>query len=175
MKISLIVAMAENRVIGANNRMPWHLPADLQHFKRITLGKPILMGRKTHESIGKALPGRQNIVLTRDRSYRAEGCTIVHSNETALKATEGEHNELMVIGGAALYRDFLPIAQSVYMTLIHQQFEGDTYFPELDMHTWEEKERSDIKVDLQSGLTFSFIRLEKKRLMNDLQETLTHE
>lgn len=162
MKISIIVAMAENRVIGANNRMPWHLPADLQHFKRITLGKPILMGRKTHESIGRALPGRQNIVLTRDRSYRAEGCTIVHSNEMALKAAEVENDELMVIGGAELYRDFLPSAQSLYMTLIHQQFEGDTFFPEVDKHTWGETERSGINEDLLSGLTYSFLRLDRR-------------
>ena len=162
MKISLIVAMAENSVIGANNQMPWHLPADLKHFKHITLGKPILMGRKTHESIGKALPGRHNIVLSRDPSFNAKGCTTVHSTETALKAAAIDSGELMVIGGAALYRDFLPDAQSLYMTLIHQQFEGDTYFPALEEQIWEEAERSGINEDFLSGLTFSFVRLERR-------------
>lgn len=159
MRISLIVAMGENRVIGADNKMPWHLSADLKHFRRITLGKPILMGRNTHVSIGRPLPGRKNIVLTSDPTYRAEGCTIVHSLEQALREAGGD--ELMVIGGAALYRAFLPKADCLYLTLIHQSFAGDTFFPEFDEREWREVERVDVDDDAESGLRYSFLTLER--------------
>ena len=127
MKISLIVAMAENRVIGVDNRMPWHLSADLKRFRKITSGNPIVMGRKTHESIGRPLPDRVNIVLTRDSSYQALGCIVVHNLEQAMRAA-GEAAELMVVGGAGLYREFLPLADRIYLTLIHRAFDGDTFF-----------------------------------------------
>lgn len=159
MKISLVVAMGENRVIGVDNRMPWHLSADLKRFRRITWGKPLIMGRKTHESIGRPLPGRKNIVLTGDPNYRAEGCTVVHSAEEALRETEGE--EAMVIGGSAVYRAFLPRADRLYLTLIHREFAGDTFFPEFDRTTWREVERIDVDKDAASGLSYSFVTLEK--------------
>lgn len=156
MRISLIVAMAENRVIGVDNRMPWHLSADLQRFRRITLGKPILMGRRTHQSIGRPLPGRQNIVLTSDSGFVAAGCEVVHSLEAALGAANGA-DELMVIGGASLYRELLPRADRLYLTLIHHVFDGDTFFPEVDWSEWRESARQEVMDDQTSGLHYSFI------------------
>jgi len=158
MRISLIVAMGANRVIGADNRMPWHLSADLKRFRQITMGKPILMGRRTHESIGRPLPGRKNIVLTADPDYAAPGCAVAHDLEAALREAEGE--ELMVIGGAALYRAFLPRADRLYLTLIHSEFAGDTFFPEFDPAEWIEAAREDAH-DPDSGLQYSFLRLER--------------
>ncbi len=164
MKIALIVAMGENQVIGVENRMPWHLSADLKRFRRITMGKPIVMGRKTHESIGRPLPGRENIVLTRDLAYRADGCTVVHSRDEAATVA-GEVPELMVIGGAALYQEFLPEASRLYLTLIHQIFDGDTFFPAINWPEWRELARQPIEQDEQTGLSYSFVDLE--RVNND--------
>ena len=115
--------MAENGVIGRENRLPWRLPADLRRFKSVTMGKPVIMGRKTYESIGKPLPGRSNIVVTRDPDYRAPGCQVVHSLEQALEAGAG-HAEVMVIGGAKLYRQALGRAQRMYLTLVRAEVEG---------------------------------------------------
>lgn len=130
MKISLIVAVAENGVIGQGGRLPWRLPADLQHFKRITMGKPMLMGRKTWASIGKPLPGRRNLVISRDPRFVATGAEVFHSVDDALHATD-EVPELMVIGGAEMYRALLPRAHTVYLTRVHARPEGDTVFPDL--------------------------------------------
>jgi dihydrofolate reductase len=160
MRIALIVAMSSNGVIGVDNRMPWHLSADLKRFRRITWGKPILMGRRTHESIGKPLPGRQNIVLTTNPDYRAEGCSVVHSPDEAL-ALASDAPEIMVIGGAALYKTFLPLAQRLYLTLIHQAFPGDTCFPEIDWAEWQETQREIVTAD-ESGLDYSFIDYERR-------------
>ena len=159
MKISLIVAMGENRVIGVDNRMPWHLSADLKRFRQITMGKPIVMGRKTHESIGRPLPGRKNIVLTSDPTYPAPGCVVVHDLEGAVREAEGD--EVMVIGGSSLYREFLPRADRLYLTLIHREFEGDTFFPEFDAAEWRESAREDINEDPDSSLNYSFVVLER--------------
>lgn len=161
MKISIVVAMADNRVIGHENRLPWHLPADLKHFKQITMGKPILMGRKTFESIGRPLPGRTNIVITRDESYTAEGCVVVHSIEAALKAADSE--EVMVIGGAEFYQQALPHADTLYLTLVEGEFEGDTFFPELDDEEWREVERSGFDADEKNPHAYSFVRLDRVR------------
>lgn len=128
-ELTLVVAMTPDRVIGRDGGMPWHLPADLAHFKRVTLGHPVIMGRRTYESIGRPLPGRENVVVTRDRDYRAEGCTLVHSLEDALAGRDGE---LMLIGGGQLYREALPAATRIHQTLIHAEIAGDTRFPELD-------------------------------------------
>lgn len=161
MKLSVVVAMGENRVIGVDNRMPWHLPADLKRFRQITMGKPILMGRRTHESIGRPLPGRKNIVLTADRRYTAAGCTVVHDLDEALREAEAAGDEAMVIGGAALYREFLPRAERLYLTLIHRAFDGDTFFPEFDWREWRETAREDVADDPESGLSYSFLVLER--------------
>ncbi len=160
MKLSIIVAMAANGVIGRNNELPWHLPADLQHFKQTTMGKPILMGRKTFESIGRPLPGRTNIVITRDDSYTAQGCVVVTSIEDALKAAAG-HDEVMVIGGAELYRQVLPEAKTIYLTRIHESFEGDTRFPEIRNTEWHQVERVDHEADEKNPYDYSFIRLDR--------------
>lgn len=161
MRISLIVAMGENQVIGADNRMPWHLPADLKRFRQITMGKPMLMGRKTYESIGRPLPGRKNIILTSNPDYEAPGCVVVHSLEQAFQAADAE--ELMVIGGSALYRECLPIAERLYLTQIHREFAGDTFFPEFDRAAWREVAREESEADPDSGLSYSFLVLERDR------------
>ena len=134
--LSMIVAHANNRVIGKDNDMPWHLPADLAYFKKTTLGKPIIMGRKTYESIGRPLPGRKNIVISRDASYQADGIDVVGSVEDAL-ALVRDVEEVMVIGGGAIYQHCLPTAQRLYITHIDAQIEGDTYFPEYDLKHWK--------------------------------------
>ncbi|HET7657323.1 MAG TPA: type 3 dihydrofolate reductase [Bacillales bacterium] len=134
--ISFLFAMGSNRVIGKDNDLPWHLPADLAYFKKKTMGHPIIMGRKTYESIGKPLPGRENIVVTRDKHFTAEGCTIVHSIEEASNVVKG-NEESFVIGGANLFEAFYPYADRMYVTLIHESFEGDTYFREIDEREWK--------------------------------------
>lgn len=160
MKISIVVAMAANRVIGRDNQLPWHLPADLKHFKRMTMGKPILMGRKTHESIGRPLPGRTNIILTRDSGYSATGCEVVNSIDAAIAAA-GEQNEVMVIGGAELYRQVLPYADTIYLTRIHEAIDGDVRFPEIADTEWHQVERIDLEADENNPHDYSFIRLER--------------
>jgi dihydrofolate reductase len=157
--ISFVVAMARNRVIGRDNGLPWRLPADLRHFKTITLGKPVVMGRKTFDSIGRPLPGRTNIVVTRDPAYTAEGCVVVHSIEAALAAA-GDVEEVMVIGGADFYRQLLPRAGRIYLTLIDADVEGDTWFPELDETRWRERTREDHAPDEENPHGYSFILLE---------------
>ncbi len=158
--LSLIVAAGERNEIGKDGRMPWHLPADLKHFKEVTLGKPIIMGRRTHESIGKALPGRRNIVVTRNTDYRTEGCEVAHSLQEAL-VLAGNSGEVMVIGGAALYRDALPLAQRIYLTRVAGQFEADTYFPDLDAQDWLEKQRVHWPADERNSCACDFIVLER--------------
>ena len=160
MKISIVVAMAANRVIGRDNRLPWHLPADLKHFKQTTMGKPILMGRKTWESIGRPLPGRTNIVITRDENYDAPGCVVVHSIEAALQAAT-KQDEVMIIGGAEFYRQVLPRTDRIYLTLINEDFEGDTLFPELISSEWQEAGRVDCDADDNNPHSYSFITLDR--------------
>jgi dihydrofolate reductase len=160
MKISIVVAMAANRVIGKDNQLPWHLPADLKYFKKTTMGKPILMGRKTYESIGRPLPGRTNIVITRDKNYDAPGCVVVHSINGAMQAA-AQQDEVMVIGGAELYRQILPRTDSIYLTRINEDFEGDTLFLELDSSEWQEVERLDCDADDKNPYTYSFIKLDR--------------
>jgi dihydrofolate reductase len=160
MKLSLIVAMAANHVIGHDNRLPWHLPADLKHFRATTLGKPVLMGRRTWESIGRPLPGRTNIVITRNADYAAAGCVVVHSLDEALSAA-GDAGEVMVIGGAELYRQALPQADTIYLTLVHGRFEGQTRFPDWQPDDWREIERIDHEPDDKNPHAYSFITLER--------------
>jgi len=133
--ISMIVAMDDNRVIGKDNELLWHLPDDFQYFKAVTMGKPILMGRKTFESIGRPLPGRENVVVTRDEAFSADGVTVVNSIEAALEATK-QYDEVMVIGGANLYQQMLPLADKLYVTWVRHTFEGDVFFPEINTDDW---------------------------------------
>jgi dihydrofolate reductase len=160
MRLSIVVAMAANRVIGRDNQLPWHLPADLKHFKQLTTGKPILMGRKTWESIGRPLPERTNIVITRDTDYTAAGCVVVHSIDAALRAA-GHNDEVMVIGGSELYRQVLPQVTTIYLTRVHADIEGDTVFPEIDESEWREVERIDCEPDEKNAYAYSFITLER--------------
>jgi dihydrofolate reductase len=136
MMISLIVAMDNNRVIGKENRLPWHLPADLAYFKRVTMGHPIIMGRKTFESIGRVLPGRENVILTRDHAFQQEGCTIIHSVDE-IKQIALQHDEVFVIGGAEVFKATLPIADRLYITKIDASFQGDTFFPNYNETEWK--------------------------------------
>lgn len=162
MIISLITAMGNNRVIGINNTLPWRLPADLKHFRKITMGKPILMGRKTYESIGKPLPGRTNIIITHDRDYQAPGCVVTHTIDEALAAATNSE-EIMVIGGASFYEQLLPRAQRLYLTLIHEDFAGDAWFPAFDHAEWSEVEHADCEPDETNPYHYSFVVLERKR------------
>jgi dihydrofolate reductase len=159
--ISIVVAMAENRVIGHENALPWHLPEDLKRFKAHTMGKPIVMGRKTYESIGRALPGRLNIVMTRNPQWRAEGVVTVQSFEQALERA-GDVPEIAVIGGAELFRLALPRAQRIYLTLVHAQVSGDTVFPEIDRKEWIERDRETRAADERHAYAMTFSILERK-------------
>nr|WP_018955093.1 type 3 dihydrofolate reductase [Thioalkalivibrio sulfidiphilus] len=161
MKLSLIVAVDRNRLIGRNNQLPWHLPADLAFFKRTTMGAPMLMGRKTWESIGRPLPGRTSIVITRDPDYRAEGAIVVHSIEEGIAAA-GDAPELFVIGGAKLFVDTLPLADRLYLTQINHAFEGDTWFPEIG-DAWREISREAHGPDEKNAYGYAFITLERDR------------
>ncbi|MFT6310209.1 MAG: dihydrofolate reductase [Porticoccus sp.] len=155
--LSLIVARASNGVIGKNNQLPWYLPADLKYFKAVTMGKPIVMGRKTFESIGRPLPGRQNIVVTRNADFTSSGITVVHSVEAAIAAAN-DVEEIMLIGGSELYKRSLPLVDRIYLTEIHQDFDGDAHFPPLDSQ-WREISREDHVSD--DGLAYSFCIFEQ--------------
>jgi dihydrofolate reductase len=135
--ISFLVAMDENRIIGKDNQLPWSLPEDLKYFKRVTMGHPIIMGRKTHESIGRVLPGRENIVITRQLNYQSEGCTVFYSVQELVKYCREQDTEVFVIGGAEIFNEMFTFADRLYITLIHESFDGDTYFPEFDLNEWE--------------------------------------
>ena len=169
MKISLISAVAENGVIGRNNRqgqpdLPWHLPDDFAFFKRKTSHHPIIMGRKTLEALGKPLPNRLNIVITRNTDFRTDGVTVVHTLDDAIaKAKAGDQNqrEIFVIGGAEIYTMALPIATTLYLTEIHRAYEGDAYFPEFDKGQWEEVSRVSHPADERHEVSFDFVEYER--------------
>src|SRR5512140_224732 len=158
--VSLVVAVARNGVIGRDNELPWKLPADLAYFKRVTMGHPVIMGRRTYESIGKPLPGRKNIVLTRDASYAAPGCTVVNRLEDALKAAGGAR-EVCVIGGTMLFEETLPIAERIHLTEVEADVEGDTFFPPLDRGEWTEREVERHGVDDRHAYPFRIVVLER--------------
>ena len=160
MKLSLIAALSSNRVIGKDNRLPWYLSADLIRFKAITWGKPILMGRKTHESIGCALIGRTNIVLTSDPNYYAEGCLVAHSLAEAMDLA-GDAEELMIIGGSSLYERFLPETDRLYLTLIEREFAGDVFFPPFSLENWRVVECQTVTDDASVDFTYRFLVLER--------------
>jgi dihydrofolate reductase len=159
--LELVVAVAENDVIGRGNQLPWHLPADLRHFKSLTLGKPVLMGRKTYESIGKALPGRSNIVLSRSQEFSPSDCIVVKSLDDA-RIAAGAEAPLMVIGGAEIYRQCLPLASRIHLTLIHAQIEdGDTVFAGWRGAEWDASSRERHEADDKNAYAYSFITLER--------------
>ncbi len=155
MKISLIVAASANGVIGASGELPWHLPDDFRFFKQVTMGKPIVMGRRTWESIGRPLPGRQNIVITRQSGYEATGASVVDSPEAAVEAAEGA-DEIMIIGGGEIYRRFLPLADRVYLTRVEADVEGDTFFPTLGEAEWTVESSERHEADERHAYAFTF-------------------
>lgn len=168
LRLSLIVAAAENGAIGKDNKMPWHLPADLQYFKKVTMGKPVVMGRKTFESIGQPLPGRTNIVITRDKSYRQEGVEVLHDLSAAEAACEDfavfeDFSEMMFIGGAEIYKQVLPEIDRIYLTQVHAEFEADTYFPELEKSKWTVVSEQRFAADDKNPYDYSFIVMERGR------------
>ncbi|MCH9674777.1 MAG: dihydrofolate reductase [Gammaproteobacteria bacterium] len=157
MRISLIAAVASNGVIGADNDMPWHLPGDLPRFRRLTMGKPVLMGRRTYHAIGKPLDGRTNIVLTRNHALKLDGCLIVHSLAAGIAAA-GDVEELMIIGGGQCYREAMPLAHRMYLTLIDRAFAGDTTFPSYSNEQWSEIDRQPQEAD---GLRYDYVTLDR--------------
>ena len=164
MKISMIAAMAHHRVIGKDQKMPWHLPADLAFFKKTTLGSPILMGRKTYESIGRPLPGRLNLVVTRNPNLKIEGCEVVSSLEQALSIAEEKSSaskEIFIVGGSHLYKSFLEKADRLYLTMIDAEIAGDTFFPDYTQYNWKEVERIEHQVDAKNAYPYSFVTLDR--------------
>jgi len=159
MIITLVVAMANNGVIGRDGGLPWRIPADLKHFKAVTLGKPVIMGRRTWRSLGRPLPGRMNIVLTRDPNLPATGAHVVTSPAEAL-AVAGPVEEVMVIGGADIYREFLPLARRMHLTEVHEEVAGDTHFPDWSRAAWVERGRENHPATLD-GPAYSFVLLER--------------
>lgn len=164
--LALIWAMAHNRVIGRNNTLPWRLPADLRHFRNITTGHPVIMGRKTFESLGKPLSGRTNIVLTRDPAYSPAGCLVVSSLDEAL-AVAARHTIppdplIFVIGGGNLYQQTLPLAHRLYITLVDMEVEGDAHFPEFSPADWEETEKETHAADDKNPCAYTFLTLQRK-------------
>jgi dihydrofolate reductase len=159
--VSMIVAMAQNGVIGRDNTLPWRLPEDLRRFKAITLGKSILMGRKTFESIGKPLPGRLNFVLTRNRDWHADGVIVVNSVDEALRKVR-DTDEVIAIGGAEIYRLFMPFARRIYLTQVHAEVPGDTIFPDFDPTQWVDAECITQPADDRHAYALTFMTLERK-------------
>jgi len=155
MKTAFVVAMDEQGLIGRDNDLPWRLSADLQYFRRITMGKPILMGRKTHESIGRALPGRQNIVVSSLTDYQAEGCDVAYSIEDALKLA-ADADEIMVIGGSSLFEQMFDTVDKLYLTRVHAELEGDTWFPEWDQTQWQLISQESHPADEKNDYAYSF-------------------
>ncbi|HIO92441.1 MAG TPA: type 3 dihydrofolate reductase [Leucothrix mucor] len=166
MKISMIAAMAHQRVIGKDQKMPWHLPADLAFFKKTTMGSPILMGRKTYESIGRPLPGRLNLVVTRSPDLKIAGCEVVTSLEQAMSVAQeksSDSNEVFITGGSHLYKSFLDKADRLYLTMIDADLEGDTYFPDYTQYNWQEVDHEDHQADDKNIYPYSFVTLDRVR------------
>jgi len=161
MLVSIIAAMDRNRLIGNNNQLPWHLPADLVHFKRVTMGKPIIMGRKTYESIGRPLPGRTNIVLTRSSDFSAEGVLTANTLEQALNHVSAE-DEVMIIGGSTIYELTLPEADRLYLTYVEDSFEGDAWFPDFDLEQWSIVASEEHSADEKNSSAYRFVTYARK-------------
>lgn len=166
MKIEMIVAMSENRVIGVNNQLPWHLSDDLKHFKKTTMGKAILMGRQTYESIGRPLKGRTNIVLTSDPAFVAPGCVVVNSIEEALEMGRALES-LVVTGGAKVYQQFMDIVDIMHLTLVHTQIEGDAFFPELNTTDWQEQQSVEYAPNEKNEFGFTIKQLKRVQVNSE--------
>ena len=161
MRRSLVVAVASNGVIGRDNQLPWKLPDDMSYFKLVTMGHPVVMGRRTYESIGKPLPGRLNIVVTHNRDFQAPGCRVVASLEEAWRAAEGAE-EVSVIGGTTLFEETLPVADRIHLTEVQAEVPGDTFFPRFDRSHWRETEIARHPADAKHALPFRIVVLDRK-------------
>ncbi len=162
MKLSILVAISDNRVIGREGGMPWHLSADLKRFKRLTMGHPLLMGRKTYDSIGRPLPGRTSVVITRQESLDLpKGVLVAHHLDEALRLV-AEQDEVFVIGGGEIYEQTLPLATRLYMTRVHARVDGDTYFPTFDSKPWQVVDEERHEPDEKNDYAYSFVTLERK-------------
>jgi len=159
MIVSAVVAIAENHAIGKNNQLLWHLPNDLKHFRLITTGHTVIMGRKTYESVGKPLPNRRNIIITRQQIEIA-GCEVVSSIEEALALCAAEQ-EVFIVGGAEIYKLAMPLTDRIYLTIVHQSFEADAFFPEISKTEWTEAQREDYAADEKNTIPYSFITLNR--------------
>jgi len=160
MTVSIIVAIGRNHAIGKNNKLLWHLPKDLKHFKDVTTGHTVIMGRKTFDSVGKPLPNRRNIIVTR-QAISIEGCEVVSSIDAALALCANEE-EVFIVGGAEIYKLSIPLTDRIYLTVIDHDFDGDTFFPELNDEDWKETERENFEPDEKNKYTYSFITLERR-------------
>ncbi len=160
-KLSIIVAMAQNRTIGVNNTLPWRCPEDLKHFKALTMGHHMIMGRKTYDSIGKPLPGRTTVVVTRNTDLSIDGCVVAHSLQEAIASCAGDQ-EIFVVGGAELYRQAIPLVDTLYLTEIQQDVEGDAFFPEFDANLWQETAREIRAQETPQPLAYHFVTYRRK-------------
>ena len=158
--ISIIVAKSRNNVIGSEGNLPWHIPEDLKKFKSITMGKPMIMGRSTFESIGKALPGRKNIVMTRDKEYQADGISVAHNLEEALILCE-QAREIMIIGGGEIYKIFIGMVNRLYLTNVEKHIDGDVFFPEIDLSKWKVMNKEEFPVSTERKIGFNLEVLER--------------
>lgn len=163
MIVSLVAAAAENNVIGRDNALIWRMPADMKFFKNLTTGHTVIMGRKTYESMGRPLPNRKNIIITRNKEYKAEGCDVFSSFSDVLWRFKSE-KEIFVIGGAEIYRQFMNSADKIYLTRIHYSFVGDAFFPEITTSEWYEAKRQDFAADEKNPYPYSFIEFDRKRI-----------
>lgn len=159
--ITLVVAKSDNQVIGRDNQLIWKLSSDLKRFKQLTSGHPIIMGRKTFESIGKALPNRRNIVITKNKNWNSEGIEVVHSLEEALKKAKSLDSTIFILGGGTIYEQSISLADAIEVTEVHAVFEGDAYFPEIDNRTWKEVNRENFSKDEKNEFNYSFVRYER--------------
>ncbi len=159
MTLTIVVAISENHVIGKDNKLLWYLPRDLKHFKEITTGHSVIMGRKTYESVGKPLPNRRNIIITR-QAIDIAGCEVVNSIEAAIELCKAE-KEVFIVGGAEIYKQAMHLTDRIYLTIVHQDFDGDSFFPEIDKQLWKEVHHEDHEPDERNLLPYSFITLER--------------
>lgn len=162
--ITIIAAIANNNALGKNNKLIWHLPADLIRFKKTTLNHFVIMGRKTFESLNKPLPNRTNVVVTRNKSYKAEGCIVVHSLKEAIEVSKDEEN-VFILGGAKIYEQAIEFADKLDLTLVHHTFEADAFFPEIDKTIWKETSRQNLKADEKNKYDYSFVTYTKKEAL----------
>ena len=159
--ITIIAAIAFNNALGKDNKLIWHLPSDLKRFKKVTLNHSVIMGRKTFESLKKALPNRKNIVITRNRNYKAKDCVVVNSLKTAIELVKNEENSF-IMGGAQIYKQAIKLADKLDLTFVHHKFEADTFFPEIDTNLWKETSRIDCQADDKNKYDYSFVSFERR-------------